>query len=124
MAASNSIFVKDDTHPIPDLEVCDVHGVRKDGGHDFVIVIASPLDADERSQRRLLEKIGRYLECLSGLGSASTSARSRIMVKIHASSDPAIFELLRRSRAWIEDNQVSLEVATLPGANNIATTST
>jgi hypothetical protein len=78
MIAPHAILAKDETHPIPDVDVCDIQGERKDGGRDLVIVVARPMKADERSQRRLVEKIRGYLAFLSGLGPASVGARSRI----------------------------------------------
>ena len=113
MNPAAEIYAKDDTHPIPDLDVCDIHGELKDGGHDFVIVIASPLQADERSQCRLLEKLSRYVDCLIQLGEVPTGAAKRIIVKIHSGSAPAIFDLLERCRPWANSNHVSIEISTV-----------
>jgi hypothetical protein len=107
------MFAKDDGHPIPDLDVVDVHGELKDGGHDLVIVIASPLQADHRSQLRLREKVSRYLGFLAGLGDMPAGASKRIIVKIHRGSAPDVFELLERCRPWAEDNHVLFEVSKL-----------
>jgi len=111
MEPTAEIYARDDTHPIPDLDACDIHGELKDGGHDFVIVIASPLQADDRSQCRLLEKISRYVDCLVRLGDVPPGACKRIIVKIHSASAPAIFDLLDRIRPWTESNHVSLEIS-------------
>jgi hypothetical protein len=110
MDASHDIFAKDDSHPIPDLDVIDVHGERKDGGHDMVIVIVSALMADERSQRRLLEKIARYLKAIAGLNTRKPDSHDSIIVHIKASSDPIIFDLLERARPWIEENHAALQI--------------
>ena len=103
----------DNSHPIPSVDLCDVHGERKDGGHDLVIVIASPVEADRRSQKRLVEKLRKYLtaiEALRGRGAGDC----RVLVKAHRDSDEAIFELLERSRIWIEQAHISLEVTKIP----------
>ncbi len=113
MTSSDDILAKDDLHPIPDLDVCDVHAELKDGGHELVLVIASPLSADERSQRRLMKKIDHYLSFLSGLGEVPVGAAKRITVKIHPRSTPAIFDLLERCRPWANDNHVSLDISKL-----------
>ena len=97
-------------HPIPNVELCDVHGKRKDGGHDLVVVIASPLKADHRSQKRLIEKLRRYLAAIDALRDSGASD-CRVIVKAHRDSDEAIFDLLERSRVWVEHEKVSLEIA-------------
>lgn len=114
MSAALDIFAKDDTHPIPDLDVCDVDVKRKDGGHDLYLVIASPLNADERSQHRLIEKISRYLGFLAGLRDLPDEGTRRITVHIHPDSAPEIFDLLERCRPWTADNNVVFEVKRLP----------
>jgi hypothetical protein len=54
----------DPSHPIPSLTALDVQAIKKGGGSDLLIIIASPLQADERSQRRLLDKMEIYLKFL------------------------------------------------------------
>lgn len=51
----------DDSHPIPNLEVIDVFAVRKAGGADLGITLATPLDNSPRSVFRLFRKIHGYL---------------------------------------------------------------
>jgi hypothetical protein len=51
----------DPDHPIPSLTALDVHGIRKGGGSDLIVVVASPLGFDEKSQKRLLDKLDIYL---------------------------------------------------------------
>src|ERR1700688_2535714 len=92
----------DPTHPIPSVTALDIHASKRGGGADLVIVVASPLRADERSQKRLLEKIELYLrflgtsefETMSGI---PTVENTSIVVRLHPDSDAAIFELLDRS---------------------------
>ena len=108
----------DPDHPVPNVDVCDIHGARKDGGDDLIVVIASPMDASSRSQRRLIEKLGRYLQFLverrmKNTGGSGRSGRNldRIVVKIHPESDPAIFDLLERSKPWVADHDAILEIS-------------
>jgi hypothetical protein len=108
----------DPSHPIPSLAVVDVMGVNKGGGADLVIVVASPLMADVRSQSRLLDKLQGYL---SYLGSnefraevgAPTPENTNIVVKLHPGTAPEIRDLLARSEQWVVANQASLCVQTL-----------
>jgi hypothetical protein len=108
----------DPSHPIPSLTALDVHAIKKTGGSDLVIVIAFPLQADERSQRRLLDKIEIYLRFLktpefessSGVASPETTS---IVIRIHPNSDPAVFDLIERCRSWIHSNGASLETEAL-----------
>ncbi|MCK5275251.1 MAG: hypothetical protein KAR37_11425 [Alphaproteobacteria bacterium] len=105
----------DPDHPIPSLTVVDVHAVKKDGGGDLAIIVASPLMADEYSQTRLLDKIEGYLGFISSKenekkSGPATPENTRIVVHIHSESDPAIFDLLERSKPWVLQNNVSLEV--------------
>lgn len=108
-------FADDDSHPISCLTALDVFGVKKGGGADLVLVIASPLEADERSQRRLLQKIENYLgfisseEFLAEAGPPSP-ANTKIIVKVHPDSDSAISELLDRCVGWVAENSASLVV--------------
>ncbi|WNH52297.1 DUF6572 domain-containing protein [Stenotrophomonas oahuensis] len=113
-----SEFDLDNKHPIPDLGVIDVNSVKKDAGAELHIVIATPLQADERSLERLIRKIEAYLGYIQsdeysrqcGTPSASTT---RIVVDIHPESDRMAFELLSRSRDWVTDNGATLVVAPL-----------
>ena len=52
-----AMLADDDSHPILFLGNLDVCGVRRDGGGDLVLLVASPLAPDERSQHRLLHKL-------------------------------------------------------------------
>ena len=114
-AEKRDMLADDDSHPIPCLTALDVFGVKKDGGADLVLVIASPLKADERSQRRLLQKIENYLgfissdEFLAEAGPPSP-ANTKITVKVHPDSDSAISELLDRCVDWVAENNATLVV--------------
>ena len=83
-----------------------------------MIVIASPLAADVRSQTRLRDKIEIYLNYIHssdyeeevGIPDPKTT---RIVVRIHHGSDQAIFDLLGRCAVWVESRQASLLVQPL-----------
>jgi len=105
----------DSSHPIPNTDVIDVTVSLANGGASYGLVIAQPLAADERSQKRLLKKIERYLNDFHSAAAkvrfgAPKLNRMKIHVSIHPASDPRIFELLERCRGWVEDNSVSLVV--------------
>ena len=108
----------DPSHPIPSLTVVDVMTVKKTGGADLIIVVASPLMADARSQTRLLDKLQGYLGYLGSNefraeAGVPTPGNTNIVVKLHPGSAPEIRNLLARSEAWVLANQASLRVQTL-----------
>lgn len=78
-----------------------------------MIVIGSPLHADEDSQRRLLRKVENYLgytsthEFRDEFGEPSPT-RTRIVVRVHSESDPLVHELIERCKPWALSNNVSL----------------
>jgi hypothetical protein len=93
----------DPSHPIPSIYALDVEGVKKAGSSDLVIVVASPLMADERSQRRLLDKIKIYLNYLKtpelqSKPGVATPENTSIIVKLHVDSDAAIFDLIENCK--------------------------
>ncbi|HET6628417.1 MAG TPA: hypothetical protein VFG91_01450, partial [Woeseiaceae bacterium] len=111
----SEIYDYDEQHPIPDPSVIDIHGMRKGGGSDLVIVVASPLEANERSLRRLLRKLEVYLTFVKSDQYQEESGppspdNTRIVVKIHRGSSPEAFELLYRNTAWVRNNDASLEI--------------
>jgi hypothetical protein len=108
----------DPSHPIPSLTALDIQAIKIGGGSDLVIVVASPLQSDERSQRRLLSKIEMYLGFLStpefqSKSGVATSQNTSIIVQIHPASDKAIFELIERCKPWFLSNNASLQVKPL-----------
>lgn len=105
----------DASHPIPSITALDIQAIKKGGGSDLAIIIASPLQADERSQRRLLDKIQLYLDFLKTPEYESTSGvatpdNTSIIIRIDAASDPVIFELIDKCKPWVHDNSASLLV--------------
>ncbi len=111
----------DSMHPIPSLAVVDVMSVKKGGGADLFVVVASPLMADARSQSRLLAKLQGYLGFIASgefraQAGVPTPANTAIVVKLHPGSAPEIRGLLARSESWVRSHQASLSVQTLsPG---------
>jgi hypothetical protein len=108
----------DPTHPIPSLTSLDIQAVKIGGGSDLVIVVASPLQSDEKSQRRLLSKIGIYLSFLStpefeASSGVATPQNTSIIVQLHPASDNVIFELIDRCKPWVLSKNASLQVKIL-----------
>ena len=109
---------EDPKHPIPSLSVIDVTTMKKGGGADLIIVIASPLEGDEKSRTRLLDKIEGYLghiasESFRLEAGTPTPENTSIVIKVHPDSDPSVFALLKKSEAWVLKNRASLKVQLL-----------
>jgi hypothetical protein len=108
------------THPIPNLEVIDIHAPKKGAGSDLVVIVASPLRADARSMFRLARKLDAYLQEINTeayrreCGEAKPDTTS-IIVRLHPDSDPAIDEVLRTALGWAEKRNASLQVKNLDG---------
>ena len=111
------MFADDASNPIPSVNNLDVVAKRRTGGADLVIIVTKPMDGDEPSLRRLMQKIENYLGfILSGdfeqeFGPPDPS-KARIVVKIDKRSDPAVFELLRQCEPWALDNKTTLVIDT------------
>jgi hypothetical protein len=108
----------DPHHPIPSTTALDVHGIRKGGGSDLIIIVAAPLGGDERSQQRLLAKIENYLRYIRSpeyLQECGPPGRDRtcIVVRLHPESDPLILDLLQRCEPWVATNLSDLKVVPL-----------
>jgi hypothetical protein len=108
----------DPFHPIPSLTALDIEGIKKGGGANLTIVIASPLQADERSQRRLLSKIELYLGYLptsqfQSKSGVSTPENTSIIIKIHPRSDPLVLDLIERCKPWVFANNATLKAELL-----------
>lgn len=109
------VYGDDESHPIASTELIDVTISLASGGAKYLLVIEQPLAGDERSQKRLLRKIERYLNDFHSADSKQKFGRPqpdrmKIHVHIHPASDPAIFELLEKCKDWTRDNSVSLVV--------------
>jgi uncharacterized protein YtpQ (UPF0354 family) len=105
----------DDTHPIPNLTVIDVHGVRESGGSVMSMIIATPMDATPRSIFRLFRKLTGHLdykdtaEYREQCGDGMTD----IEVSIHPDSDAAVFDLLAVLPDFVERHGARLAVKPL-----------
>jgi uncharacterized protein YtpQ (UPF0354 family) len=104
----------DDAHPIPNLGVIDFH-LKKGGGADLAVIVASPLRADARSMFRLARKLDVYLQEINTdayrqeCGEVKPDTTS-IIVSLHPDSDSAIEEVLRSAVGWAENRNASLRV--------------
>ena len=111
-------FIDDPNHPIPYVFNCDVNGVKKSGGSDLVVIVASPLSDDERSLNRLMKKIEMYIRFISSNefraeSGEPTPENTYIKVKLHLDSSPVARELLFRCHDWVRANNATLEVENL-----------
>ena len=108
-------YLDDDSHPSPKLDVIDLTGARKNSGVDLFIVVASTLDADEYSQRRLLKKIENYLtyvaseEYQNEFGIPNPS-QTKIVLHVRLGYHAAIGELINRCKPWVLENNAELIV--------------
>ena len=108
----------DADHPIPSLTHLDICGIRKGGGADLVIIIAEPLQSDEYSLNRLLDKIEAYLGHIRSKEFADEAgepdpSNTTIDVNIHPDSCREAFRLLEKSKEWVQVNGASLRVTLL-----------
>ena len=109
----------DPDHPIPYLRVIDVAAYRE-GGARLIITVATPLDGDERSQTRLLDKIQGYLshiasqQFIADAGVAPTPENTVIEVHLNPASSIAIRQLLERCQHWTQTHNASLVVCDIP----------
>ena len=110
-----SLFDEDPTHPIPYLDRVDVMRSKKSGGADLAVIIATPLQADDRSRQRLLRKLENYVALIRSDDfqaefGAPTVEHTSIVVVINRDSDPSMFELLEHRRAPIAEAGIALVV--------------
>jgi hypothetical protein len=114
----NDIYIKNESHPIPDVDTCDIEAEYKNGGANLIIVIASPLQNDRRSCLRLMRKIDNYL----GYITSETFARHygkpfperiNITVRYHPDTSQDMIKLLNDCHGWIEDNGATLILKSL-----------
>jgi hypothetical protein len=109
------MFADDERHPVPSVDNLDIVAARRDGGAHLVIIVSGPLQADERSQRRLLTKLNNYVmfvnsdEFQQAFGSPDPS-KVTIDVKIDAGSDPIVFDLLARCEPQVREHNASLTI--------------
>ena len=110
-----SLFEEDPAHPIPYLDRVDVMRSKNSGGVDLAVIIATPVQADDRSRQRLLRKLENYValirsdEFQAKFGEPVVE-RTSIVVVINRNSDPSTFKLLERRRAPIAEAGIALVV--------------
>ena len=118
--SDNDAWASDDnSHPIPSLSHLDVLVHAKDGRATLGVVIATPMQFDERSQRRLLRKIHNYLGFINSdefkaEGGTPSSVKTKIVISINANSDSLVFELIEKCKPWVLDNNAHLELKVDP----------
>ena len=105
----------DPDHPIPSLSALDVHVVKKGGGSELLMVIASPLKGDDRSQGRLLRKLEAYMDFIrspeyEAQCGKPTPQNTAVVVMMHSGSDLAIYELLDRCQKSMQEHGVTLRI--------------
>ena len=115
------MYSDDPDHPIPYLEQLDVVAAMRAGGARLVIVVATPLQGEQRSLERLMRKIENYLgfvaseDYLQQFGPPDPS-NTEVAIAIDSRSSPAAFELLERCKPWILANRATLTVERRPPA--------
>jgi len=102
----------DDTHPIPNLTVIDVHAVKESGGSVMAVIIATPMDATPRSVFRLFRKLIGHLDYkdMAEYREQCGAGPTEIEVSIHPDSDAAVFELLAALPGFVERHGARLAV--------------
>jgi len=109
----------DPDHPVPYLGVIDVAAYLKSGGAKLTIIVASPLEDDERSHKRLLDKIEGYLsyiasdQFLEHAHATASPENTTITVALHPATAPSVFSLLARCHQWVESGRAKLVVRQL-----------
>ena len=109
---------EDAGHPIPKLDVIDICGEKRDGGVDFVVIVASPIGADARSIFRLASKLDGHLCEIESSNwkqqhPKASAATTHIIVNLHPDSDPVIAKVLDANATWVESRGARLIVEDL-----------
>jgi hypothetical protein len=113
----DDVYGDDESHPIPRVGVIDCTLALEGGGAYYGLVIASPMQSDERSRKRLDRKLQNYINDFLSEQSAKERGtpkigKMRIYVGIHPASDPEIFSLIESWRERIERNSIELLITT------------
>lgn len=110
----------DSSHSIPRIEVFDTV-VTFDGGGAYIgIVIATPMDASQRSLHRLIAKQHFYLESFfSAHGrekwGTPKQGKMRIYVNVHPDSSEAVFEMLNAFQRRAKERGVEVRISPTVG---------
>jgi|GEM_PF-1623997 len=105
----------DESHPIPNLEVIDVHALKAGGGSTLGVIIASPLRSDARSVYRLFKKLHGHVQYISSAEYAEECgspdhAKTTIEVRSHPESDQRMVNMVHSLRDWVGTAKASLDV--------------
>ena len=106
---------QDEEHPIPTLDVIDVHARKKEGGGLLCVVIATPLHADARSIYRLATKLDNYLyyiqskEYEAEFGKPDPS-NTTVEISIRSDSCQEVFDVLDQISEWVAKRGACLEI--------------
>jgi len=103
----------DDEHPIPFIYNIDVFSELEGGGGVLSIITAQPLADDERTQKRLLEKIEIYLLFINSdqfptEGGPHTIENTTIEVILRKGTSHIIIDLLEKCVPWVSNNNSKL----------------
>ena len=119
-AVPDELLLDDETHPIPFVRNIDIMARNKKiDSVVMVVVIASPLQADERSQYRFLIKVENYLDYVNGADFAAefgspAAGRILIQVSLHDDSDPISEVNFNRMVPWAAANNATLMLVEKP----------
>lgn len=108
----------DPDHPIPSLTHLEVCTMLKGGGAELHVIISKPLQSDEYSLNRLLDKLEKYLAHIQSPSFVAAAGipspeKTSIVVNIHPDSCEEAFELLEKSKEWVKENRATLKIKRL-----------
>jgi len=94
MTANLDSLADNPSHPVPEVGILDIRSVKKTAGADLIVVVASPLRNDERSRRRVVQKVRNYLGYIASEVFTKEHGRpnpenTTIIFHVHPESDPA-----------------------------------
>ena len=120
LSQSPDPLADDPTHPIPEVYTLDIIGVRKEGGADLAVIIASPLRWDERSKHRLHAKVSCYINYVNTSEFETECGRpspenTTIKVLLHPGSAPEAKVFLSTLAPAALRHNCKLAVEDLPG---------
>ena len=108
----DTTYEDDDSHPIPFVRKLDTV-VNSSDGVSLGIVIASPLQNDERSKQRLEQKLEGYVRefsiCRERWASENQKPmRAWLYFSIHPESHPDMLQIIDQHVPWLESNSITV----------------
>ena len=100
----------DPEHPIPYVESIDYISNCNDGGLALALIIGRPLEADERSTKRLAQKLKNYLGFIERQKARHCGGTFRITAYINADSDEQAVARLMQHSVWFTRSCVDFVV--------------